>query len=74
VNRELNDQSSLITPTLHGARFRVIAPEQDRTSVRFNAGVNAALSSGVALHLSYRHSNAGNFSANAVTGGVSIRW
>jgi outer membrane autotransporter protein len=74
VNRELNDQSSLITPTLHGTRFRVIAPEQDRTSARFNAGVNAALSSGVALQLSYRHSNAGNFSANAVTGGVSIRW
>lgn len=74
VNRELNDRSSLITPTLHGARFRVEAPALDRTSVRFNAGINAVLSSGVALQVDYRHSNAGNFDANAVTGGISIRW
>jgi len=74
VDHELNDRSSIITPTLHGARFRVVASELDRTAVRLNAGINAALSPSVALQVNYRHSNAGNFDGNAVTGGISIRW
>ena len=74
VTHELNDQASVITPTLNGQRFRVTAAAPDRTTVRLNAGVNAVLSSDLTLQVNYRRGDGGNYDANAVSAGVSIRW
>ena len=74
VTQELSDRSSVITPTLHDARFVVTAPEAGRTNARLAAGVTALLSPAVALRFGYRYSNAGGYSSNAVSGGVSLRW
>src|SRR5690606_33057045 len=74
VTQELGDESSEITPVLHGAGFDVRAANGGRTGVQGDVGVNMQVSDTLSLRVGYSYADADNARNNAISGGLNIRW